>query len=134
MRYSPAGLFPDFERGCLIMSAPVCRVVVLIGIEVLVGTLSVQPASLAYRSVRAFERRSEGELGSIRSQNSLSFFARVLRKSELDLVALRCPDPCISDSGVARRCVEDGLAWDKGSASLAVEDHVERGSVLDRAA
>src|SRR5262249_52595625 len=133
MSYTAACLLPDFQGGTLVVSLPVCRIVVLIRVEVLVRVLGIQPSSLTDSPVGAFERRSKYKVGPVSSQNSLSFLAGILRQRESDFVALRSADPGVGDAGVPRRCVQDGLAGHECPSTLAVQDHVKRRPVLDRA-
>ena len=70
-------------RGRVVVRAPVAVVVVLVGIEVAVGLVGVQPPRLANRAVGAFERVGQHELGAERAQDQLPLRARVLRQAQL---------------------------------------------------
>src|SRR5436853_7704901 len=102
MSDAAAGLLPYLHGGSLIVGRPVGRIIVLIWIKVGVRVFVIQPARLAYCSIRAFQWTGQCELDSISAQDSLSLFARISRQRELNLVAAGRAEPSICDSSISR--------------------------------
>ena len=76
-------------------------------------------------------RICEHQLGAVRCERAFTLFAHRLGDAEDQAIAARgCdlsePDPCI-----ARRRLDDRASGAEDAALLGVEDHAERGAILD---
>src|SRR5713226_10702314 len=77
---APAGLLPDFVGGGLVVRAPVCRIGVLVGIEILSGLAGVDFARAADGAVRTLVRRGNHQLDAVRLKDPLAFLRGVFRQ------------------------------------------------------
>src|SRR5215213_7025018 len=127
-------LLPDLGCRRLVVRPRVGRVGVLVGIEVALGILGVEPPRLADGPVRAIPRVGQDDLHTVGAQDLLSLLAGVLRHTQLHPVAERGPDPGVRYPRVPARRVEDGLLGRQRARLLTVPDHPQRGPVLDRPA
>src|SRR5207245_1992438 len=124
----------DFYRRTLVMSAPVGRIRVLVGIEVLAGILRDELADKEDRAVRALAGLAINDLGAVGRDQGLALGAHIARHYELDAVTLGRADQRICDAGVAGGRVDDRLLVRERATPLAVLDHRERRAILDRSA
>src|SRR5215204_4160267 len=128
------GLLPDLGRRRLVVRVGVGRVGVLVGIEVALGGLGVEPPRLTDGPVRAVTRVGQDEVHSVGAQDLLALLTGVPRHTESYPVAERGPDPSIRYPRVPARRIEYGLLGRQRARLLAVPDHPQRGPVLHRSA
>src|SRR5260370_21334944 len=107
------GLLPNLERGGLIVRAPICRIAVLIGIEIPLRIAGVNLARPAYGSIGARVRGLQDDLGAVGPQNSLSLRAGVRVKAEHDGISKRRSNHGLGDTRIAAHGVQNGLAGAK---------------------
>src|SRR5262245_21412674 len=105
------------------MGAPIRRIIVLVGIEVQLGCLTVESPRFSNSPVRTLQAARQHEVDAINPQDAFSLLARILGQCKPDPIATRRADPAIGDSGITRRGVQDDLAWLQQSLSLPIEDH-----------
>src|SRR5215212_345113 len=132
VRYLSCGLVPDLRRRGLVVRARVGRVGVLVRVEVPLRVLRVYPPRLPDGPVRSLAGIGQHEIHAVGPEDLLPLLAGVFRHAELYLVAERSTDPGVSYARVAAGRIEYGLPRREGARLLAVPDHPQRGSVLDR--
>ena len=121
-------------RRRVVVGPPVGVVAVLVGIEVKVRALRVQTPRLADRSVRAFERTGQDQLGAKRAQNQFALGACVFGHAQFDGVAARRTDHRVGNARVPRRRVQNRLLVGQLSRRFAFQNHPCGRPILDRAA
>jgi hypothetical protein len=86
--------------------------------------------------VRVLERHRGdfAQLSAAEPQHVLLFLRLRVRHQDQRAEPARFADQCEADAGVARRAFDDEATGLDEAATLAVEHHVFRGAVLDRAA
>src|SRR5580765_4309122 len=131
MRQRARGLLDDLRSGRIVVRAPVAVVVVLIGIEVLVGILRKQTPRLPNGAVGTLERARHDQIRAKGPKDELAFVAGILRHAQLDLVPLCRPDHRVRDPGVAGRRIENRLAMPELARGLTLRDHSRRRAILD---
>src|SRR3954447_26521782 len=97
------GLANDLGPRGLEMRFPVCRVSVLVRIEVELGIRLVNLLAASKRAVRAFARVRENEFGSERVQYLLTFGRCIRGQTQANLVALRGTNHRIRNPGIPAR-------------------------------
>src|SRR5260370_19308346 len=107
------GLLPNLERGGLIVRAPICRIAVLIGIEIPLRIAGVNLARPAYGSIGARVSGSQDDLGAVGRQNSLSLRAGVRGEAEHDGLSRRRSNHGVCEPRIAAHGVQNGLAGAK---------------------
>ena len=86
MRDATVRLLPDLGRRSFVMRQPVGVVVVLIGIEILVGVAGEDLARDELRTVSHKHRIGFNDLNSITTKDSFARQARILRQTHLHRV------------------------------------------------
>ena len=92
----------------------------------------VETAGFANRAVAAVHRIGQDELRPVRLQQAPAFDRGVGREAERDAVAAGRAEHGVGDAGVARGRIEEHAARLERARALAVEDHRQRGAILDR--
>ncbi len=128
------GLFDNFAAGGFEMRFPVSRVIVLIGVKITVGVGFVDLAALADGAVGAFSRIAEYHLRAISLEDALALDGSVGGQAQPDAIAARGADHGIGNAGVAACGIQNGVLGTEAAGALAIEDHVEAGTVLYRSA
>src|SRR3712207_3581136 len=127
-------LLPDLRRRRLVVRPGIGRIRVLVRVEVLLRLLGVEPPGLPDGPVGALAGVGQDEVNPVGAQDLLALLARVLRHAQPHPVAQSGPDPGVGDSRVPARRIENSLLRRQSAAPLAVPDHPQRRTVLDRPA
>src|SRR5882762_155254 len=101
MSDAAGGLLPNFIRGTEIVSLPVCRIAVLIGIEILVRIGGDNFLHTANRAVGAFIAGSSDHLRAEGCQDALALVRGAVWQAERNRVAHRGADHGVGNSSIA---------------------------------
>src|SRR5262245_55842129 len=105
MRDRSTCLHPDFASGCLIVSTPVCVVVVLVQIDVLIRKFLSELASNYLRSIGSVRGTRLDYLYSVSEQNLLAFRAGVTRQTQGDVITALSCNHAVRNASVTAACV-----------------------------
>jgi hypothetical protein len=129
-----AGLLDDLDGGRLVVGAPVGGVAVLIGVEVAVRLALVEAACLANGPVASLHRIGQDQIRAIRIQQVLAFGGGIRGYAQGHAVPAGGTEHGVRNAGVAGGGIEEHPARLERPSALAVEDHRERGAILDGSA
>ncbi len=128
----PLGLLEDFVRRAGVVGAPVGRVAVLVGVEVLrVGS---KLTGFADGAVGAFGGIGPEDLGPIRVEDAFALGRDIRGHAERDGEGKSRAEHGVGDAGVAAGGVEEANAGAELLALEGVQDDGGGGAVLDGAA
>ena len=128
-----ARLLPDFRRRAVIVRLPVGRVGVLVRVEIPLRVLGEDAPRLADGAIGTLQRARQHQRRAVRLQDPLSLLVGILGQAEFHGIAPSGADHRVGDPGIPGGGIQDRLVAGQAPGVLAVQDHVERGAVLDRA-
>jgi len=131
----PSGsLFPNFIRRSLVMGAPIGSVAVLIHIKIFFGLGRNNFPHAQDRAVGAFIPRRDDQFRAKSLENFLALFACACRQAKFHSIPKRRGNHGVCDPGVSAGRVQNGLARLQLPRALRFANHLQRRTILYRAA
>ena len=130
VRQPPLGLLENLRTRRLVVGAPVCRVIVLVRVEVEIAVLGGHGAHAPDGSVRTLHRVRVNNPCAVGPQNPLALFAHVRGHTKLEAISPSRADHRVSNACVAGSGIDQNLIFGHQPGVLGFADDVQGRAVL----